>query len=267
MRGEVVKSSTGTIDGNTFQNGSYLDFLEVAGKAVSVVYNNFYGSTVASGVGVRIASTSTIAAAQSLTFSGNSFKDVVPFVSLISEASTGATGATPQLSYQSNNVYNPITGASEPWERFLVGGIANDRLTGSVAGAQGKTDFIIGGQGNDTITGNGGDDAFVFTATPGTKYNNVDTITDFNAYTKGTDKIWLDDSVFTRLTKGALGANFGTYINYDSATKTIYYDTAGTGSTTETTLSDTVLKVAILNGSSLSGLSIPTVVSTDFVVF
>lgn len=261
QRGEVIKLSTGTLSGNTFSGGSYLDFLDAGSKSVNIVNNNFNGITDSSivNIGVRIAETPTISAARTFSFSGNTFRDVVPFVSLINQAATGNTGVTSQLIYGSNNVYNPATDTTELWNRFLVGGPLADSLTGYILGATSRSDYIIGGPGNDTLVGNGGNDAFVFTAAPGTVNNNVDLISDFNAIGKGIDKIWLDDAIFTPLAKGELGDNFGRYINYTPANRCLLYDSTGLGGTVEN--GTTVFKVATL------GPGLPTLTSTDFVVF
>jgi Ca2+-binding RTX toxin-like protein len=174
------------------------------------------------------------------------------------DLNTAATGTTPpataQFTFGSNKVYNPVTSSFTTFGRFIVGGTAADTLTGALTPS--RNDFISGAQGNDTLRGNGGDDAFVFAFQPGTANNNVDTITDFKA--NGADKIWLDDAVFTALSKGALGSSFGTKINYDSTSKGLFYDPTGSGSTTET---GSTLKIAVLDGTSTAPFA------GDFVVF
>ena len=94
---------------------------------------------------------------------------------------------------------------------------------------------LNGGAGNDVLIGLGGNDTFAFTTALGA--GNVDTIADF---TSGTDKIALDDAVFTAIGGlGGLNANAffaGTAahdaddrIIYDSATGNLFYDADGNG--------------------------------------
>jgi len=265
QRGQILSATTGTVDSNDFVGGTHLDLWDVGGQTLSATNNifdatsqNSPSATVKKGVGIVIASTGAqgLNQARNITISGNDFTDVIPIVVQLSEASTGSGGASVQLTYGRNSVYNPVTLASTNFGRFIIGGTSADILTGALAAQQ--NDFISGAQGNDTLTGNGGNDAFVFAFQPGTANNNVDTITDFRATGKGTDKIWLDDAVFTTLSKGALGSSFGTKINYDSTSKGLFYDPTGGGSTTET---GSTLKIAVLNGTSIA----PVV--GDFVVF
>jgi Ca2+-binding RTX toxin-like protein len=93
---------------------------------------------------------------------------------------------------------------------------------------------LDGKDGNDNLVGYGGADTFAFTTALGA--GNVDNILDFAV---GTDKIALDDAVFTGLTPGALAA--GAFVNgttagdaddrilYNSATGQIYFDADGNG--------------------------------------
>jgi Ca2+-binding RTX toxin-like protein len=113
-----------------------------------------------------------------------------------------------------------------------LGGAGDDILSG-----QGGRDFLSGGKGSDTLRGGAGADWFVFD-TALNAVSNVDTITDFQP---GTDKLVLDDDIFTRLagtlTGTALSAgNFvsGTvaldgddYLVYDAATGALRYDADG----------------------------------------
>ena len=115
----------------------------------------------------------------------------------------------------------------------LDGGKDNDTLSGGVG-----NDRLLGKGGNDTLTGGAGSDKFIFDTAPGT--GNIDTITDF---VSGTDKILLDDDIFTALgiTGTAAGAaltagKFHTgasaldtldRIVYNSSTGALYYDANG----------------------------------------
>ena len=216
---------------------------------------------------------STIDAARSITCTGNTFKDVIPVLSAIPQAATGNSGdATAQLTFGQNNVYNPASGESDLFDRLLVGGTGDDQLTGAFGVTPlpwTERDFLIGGKGNDTLTGSWGNDAFAFTAPPGTVNGNVDLVTDFNGYLKGpADKIWLDNAIYTQLSKGSLGSNFGTYINplVESpegfwAGTSLFYDTLGQGRTSE---SDSVFKIAYFVSN---GVVSPAITASDFVVF
>jgi Ca2+-binding RTX toxin-like protein len=78
----------------------------------------------------------------------------------------------------------------------LDGGAGNDELYGYFG-----ADWLDGGAGNDTLEGGGGADTYAMT-TP--LLANVDRIWDF---VHGTDRIALDDAIFTGLTPGALPAS------------------------------------------------------------
>jgi Ca2+-binding RTX toxin-like protein len=119
----------------------------------------------------------------------------------------------------------------------------SDLMTGSsgantLAGGLGA-DTLAGGLGADKLTGGTGNDRFVFDTAPGS--TNIDTVTDF---LKGTDKIVLDDDIFTKLGIGTTtgkviaAANYkvGTaagdandYLIYNPATDKLYYDNDGNG--------------------------------------
>lgn len=113
----------------------------------------------------------------------------------------------------------------------LTGTPGDDRLNGA-----GGNDTLTGGSGNDLLTGGAGADRFVFRETA---LADADRISDF---VHGTDRIALDDAVFTRLAPTATGglraANFrsGTaaqdandYVVYDPATGKLFYDPDGNG--------------------------------------
>ncbi len=85
---------------------------------------------------------------------------------------------------------------------LLTGMRGKDVLTGASA-----SDTLNGGYGNDVLTGGTGADHFVFNAKLGTwktdRKVNFDTITDF---TRGEDKILLDNKIFKKLGKGTMEA-------------------------------------------------------------
>jgi predicted extracellular nuclease len=111
-------------------------------------------------------------------------------------------------------------------------------LTGNAFGqtiiGNAGANILDGGLGADSLQGLGGADTFAFTTALGG--GNVDAILDFAA---GSDKIALDDAVFTGLGLGALNANafvIGTAagdaddrIIYNSATGQLFFDADGNG--------------------------------------
>ena len=114
----------------------------------------------------------------------------------------------------------------------LVGNAGKDKLYG-----ESGNDILIGGADNDTLYGGTGADKFVFN----TKLNattNLDTIKDF---VKGTDKIVLDDDIFTKfankssisagnLITGTKALQADDYLIYNTSNDTLYYDQDGSGS-------------------------------------
>ena len=102
-----------------------------------------------------------------------------------------------------NEQNNTITGNTAA--NILNGGLGNDTLDGGAGndtlnGGDGS-DILIGGLGNDILTGGIGADSFKFTSA---LKSNLDRITDFS---RGTDKLLLDDLIFAKLTAGELNAN------------------------------------------------------------
>ena len=94
---------------------------------------------------------------------------------------------------------------------------------------------LDGSGGNDTLLGLGGADTFAFTTALGA--GNVDTIVDFVA---GTDKIALDDAVFTGLGRSARSppapsspapprGDADDRIIYNTATGALFFDADGNG--------------------------------------
>jgi len=119
-----------------------------------------------------------------------------------------------------------------------TGGTAAIDLTGNEFGnalyGNNGANTLNGGAGGDYLQGYGGADSFAFTTALGG--GNVDQIADF---VSGTDKILLDDAVFTGFGLGALPANAfvaGTQagdaddrIVYNSATGQLFFDADGSG--------------------------------------
>jgi Ca2+-binding RTX toxin-like protein len=120
-----------------------------------------------------------------------------------------------------------------PHADLLFGGSGNDRVVGGDA-----ADTVDGGTGNDTLHGQIGDDAYVFTASPGAA--NFDTVFAFDS---GEDKVHLDDAAHSDIgptgefamndARFAAGAGFTSgrdaddRVIYDASTGNLYYDADG----------------------------------------
>lgn len=108
----------------------------------------------------------------------------------------------------------------------LYGNLGNDTLKGD-AGA----DKLYGGLGKDVLTGGSEADAFVFNTAPNSA-TNFDAVTDF---TRGIDKFWLENAVFTKLggpgplnpaffRAGTVALDANDFLVYNRATGALYYD-------------------------------------------
>jgi Ca2+-binding RTX toxin-like protein len=168
------------------------------------------------------------------------------------------TGST-AVNGNGNSVANTLTGNSGANQLKGLG--SNDTLVGS-----GGADTLTGGTGSDSMTGGGAADVFLFDAAlnGGT---NVDTIADF---VRGTDKIRLDDDIFTGWSAAVSSAPQATEILvgagatsatttahrlvYNTTTGDLYYDADGTGA------ASAPVKFAVL--STLPG----NLATTDFVI-
>jgi Ca2+-binding RTX toxin-like protein len=114
---------------------------------------------------------------------------------------------------------------------ILNGGDGNDKLNGGTG-----ADMLYGALGNDILVGNSGSDKFVFDAALNGS-TNLDTIKDF---VRGTDKIVLDDDIFTRfaskssiasgnLITGTKALQLDDHLIYNTSNDTLYYDADGSG--------------------------------------
>jgi Ca2+-binding RTX toxin-like protein len=124
--------------------------------------------------------------------------------------------------------------SSIDWSSTNALNLTGNELANLVEGNAGAN-VLDGKGGNDTLIGFGGADQFNFTSA--LDASNVDTISDF---VHGTDKIGLDDAVFTAIGGlGALGA--GAFVNgstaldaddrilYNQGTGQLFYDADGNG--------------------------------------
>lgn len=134
-----------------------------------------------------------------------------------------------------------ITGTAKA--EAITAGLGNDLINGlagndTINGGAGD-DVIDGGLGSDIVTGGIGADSFKFTSA---LKGNLDKITDF---ARGTDKLVLDDAIFTKLAAGELNTNnfastsetagaldylVAKSVQVDSVGSTaLYYDADGSG--------------------------------------
>lgn len=147
----------------------------------------------------------------------------------------------------------------------IINGTGNDLANGltgntsaNVLSGLGGNDTLAGAGGNDVLTGGSGNDVFVFN-TGLNATSNVDQITDF---LPGSDKIHLDNAVFTAVgANGALAA--GAFqlgaaaqaedrILYDQGTGALSYDADGSGA-------GAAIRFATLTNK-------PALASTDFLI-
>ena len=156
-------------------------------------------------------------------------------LTLTGSAAINGTGNALNNTLTGNNGANVLSGLAGL--DTLVGGTGNDQLSG--------------GAGNDSLGGGGGVDRFVFDTALGS--SNVDRLTDF---VRGTDKLVLDDDIFTKLGTGTAAGKaiasgsykVGTkatdandYLVYDPATDKLFYDRDGSGANTAMPIATIVL--------------------------
>lgn len=186
---------------------------ELAGEGFDRVISSV-SVTLLAGSEVELLQTADTAGTASINFFGNEFAN----------------------SIYGNSGSNVIGGAGG--SDYIVGLDGDDVLHGedgddAIDGGEGG-DLLYGGAGSDYLVGGGGLDYFVFTSAPGA--GNVDRIVDFVA---GTDRISLDDAVFTTLTPidlpagafhiGSAAADADDRIVYDAGSGALYYDADGSG--------------------------------------
>jgi Ca2+-binding RTX toxin-like protein len=125
------------------------------------------------------------------------------------------TGGPVTLSLAAVNAYSANV------ENLEVTGTGLFNLIGN-----GVANLLRGNAQANVLTGGDGEDTFVF-ATALNGATNVDTIADF---VSGTDRIELDDAIFTGLAAGTLDAQtFEDHFVYDAMSGALYYDADGAG--------------------------------------
>ncbi len=256
-----------TTDGGAGDDWHYVDnAADVVREAVGGGADRVFASvsyTLAAGVEVEIMTTDFHAGTAATDLTGNELANVI-YGNDGDNRLNGGAGADTLVGRAGNDMFF-VDNAGD--SIFEAAGQGNDRLFASVsytlaAGAEVElmtTDFhagtaainltgnalantiygnaganvLDGKGGNDGLVGLGGADTFAFTTALGG--GNVDAISDFVA---GTDKIALDDAVFTGI-GGTLNANafvIGTgaadaddRIIYNSTTGQLFYDADGNG--------------------------------------
>lgn len=166
----------------------------------------------------------TVRSSVSFTLPAN--VEVLTLLGMESVSGTGNAGSNTLNGNGGKNVLRGQDGADN-----LKGAGGTDTLLGGAG-----NDTLIGGAGNDVLEGADGADAFVFDASLA---GNIDTITDFSV---GTDRIRLDDDVFTALRAGSLAPSqfrSGEGVNtagdaddrilYNTTTGALFYDPDGSG--------------------------------------
>ena len=170
-----------------------------------------------------------------------------------------------------NNVVVDASGLTTNGLRF-EGNANTQKFIGTT-----KADVFVGNGGNDTLTGGGGADKFVFgkvfeqvvtgSSTSVQTYTNtafnltgVDTITDF---TRGSDKLELNDNQYSALTGGISNSNVrastngaaadaNDYLLFNTTTKMLSYDADGNGA-------GAAVNIAVLTG-------VITLNASDFII-
>jgi serralysin len=157
-------------------------------------------------------------------------------VDIVDESEAGSDGIDTVISAISYYLYATATVKGAVENLTLYGSAAatayGNNLNNVIIGNTGAN-LINGLLGNDTLTGGAGADRFYFNTTLNST-TNLDSITDF---VFGTDKILLENAIFTKLTAtGALSAaNFvlnaaadaNDYIIYNTTTGVLSYDSNG----------------------------------------
>jgi Ca2+-binding RTX toxin-like protein len=252
--GEIFQNSSGTIAGNKFLDGAYLDLRNFYQDKLILANNSFDLSGVSNPTAqfggsdpfaILVRNSSALTSDLALTFTGvNSFTNGLPIKNLTTATATLA--GTFQFKSQSGSTaagvsaFNLVVGgtgsdrnlkgtASSDWIGLDAGDDRIDAGLGfdAVLGGSGN-DSLDGGGGRDTLSGGSGADRFVFDSYLSAA-TNIDTITDYSAASG--DRIVLDRAIFTTLNSGGSlsGAAFRAgagLVNAVAATDRLLYDTS-----------------------------------------
>ncbi len=213
------------------------------GTAFEVKVLDAGGGTVLNGTTLlAIGQTLTLAQLNALTFSSGASSGNIQLQAQSGLDTTTVTvnlnvTAAVNATYTGTSGANRIDGAGgndailgNGGADILIGGAGKD----TISGGNGK-DTIYGGAGKDVLTGGAKADQFVFDTT--VKSSKADTITDFK---HGTDKIALDDAIFTAIGTSLTAKEFyasatglahdgSDRIVYETDTGKLYYDADGNG--------------------------------------
>jgi len=180
----------------------------------------------------------------------------------VSYASASA-GVTVKLGTQDGlTAQNTVGGGSDVLSGFenVTGSGHDDKLVGSslanvLSGGAGN-DTLDGKAGTDILIGGTGADVFHFHSALNAS-TNVDHISDFEL---GTDRIELENAIFTKLTAlgtlsvdffviGTLAADANDYVIYDDVGGALYYDSNGSGAGGQVQFATLATGLALTNAS------------------
>lgn len=220
----LANTLVGNSAGNILDGGAGADILNGGVGSDRMIGGLGNDSYYVDNVGDIISETSTLASEIDSVFASISYTlgANLENVALLGTAAINATG---------NTFANTLIGNSAA--NVLSGGAGADTIQGGLG-----NDSLFGGTGNDYLTGGAGSDNFVFDSALNST-GNRDAITDF---THLLDKIWLDRTIFTRLsTLGTLNSAFfrasanglardsNDYVVYNTTSGALLYDIDGTG--------------------------------------
>jgi Ca2+-binding RTX toxin-like protein len=213
-----LENVNATLQGNTFNNGSYLD---LAGSLSNTfLFNNTF-NTISGGHGIRFTQKSSSGAmldTTGLILSGAVFNGYgMPIVN--NDAAIATPSVVKVTSFGANNINLPNLGTFSP-DVFYAGG----RFADTITDTDGTPDWINGGAGDDSIDGGDGDDWIIGGAgndTITTGINSMDTIlyydpsegndtiTDFSdSASMSPDMLAFRSSTFGGITSLVDGVNF-----------------------------------------------------------
>ncbi len=224
----IAYNLTGNDLNNTLTGNAAANVL--AGGAGNDVLNGLGGNDIMLG-GLGDDTYTIDALTDTITENANEGTDLVN-VSIVTFGGTYALSANLENATLTNTFTYNLTGNA--LNNTLIGNASTNNLNGSTG-----DDVLNGGLGNDILTGGLGNDLFRFSST--LSETNIDTISDF---LRGTDRIVLDTTIFTKLLNdtnltdnitirslGTRAADVNDYLIFNSTTKALYYDADGSGLT------------------------------------
>jgi len=209
-----LENVNATLQGNTFNNGSYLD---LAGSLSNTfLFNNTF-NTISGGHGIRFTQKSSSGAmldTTGLILSGAVFNGYgMPIVN--NDAAIATPSVVKVTSFGANNINLPNLGTFSP-DVFYAGG----RFADTITDTDGTPDWINGGAGDDSIDGGDGDDWIIGGAgndTITTGINSMDTVLYYDP-SEGNDTI-IDFSAAASMAPDMLAFRSSTFGNITSLTQ------------------------------------------------